>query len=79
MVPVGPILHSGLEIGRPLGVEDIAHPVSPVLKPEPVIRTLIFPTSPTVGNKSIFAVTVKVALPTSNRFPVTVTTYGPGR
>ncbi len=56
-------LHSGLEM-RPLGVEEIAHPVSARLKPEPVIRTFV-PTSPTVGNKSIFAVTVKVAIPTS--------------
>lgn len=64
---------------RPLGVEEIAHPVSSVLKPEPVIRTFV-PTSPTVGNKSIFAVTVKVAVPTSppgTPTPVTVTIYGP--
>ena len=46
---------------RPLGVEEIAHPVSRVLKPEPVTRTFV-PTSPTVGNKSIFAETVKVAI-----------------
>jgi len=65
--PVGAILHSGLAMS-PIGVEEIAHPVSSVLKPEPVTRTFV-PTSPTVGNKSIFAVTVKAAVPTSRRYP----------
>lgn len=70
-------LHSGLEM-RPLGVEEIAHPVSRTLKPLPVTRTFV-PTSPTVGNKSIFAVTVKVAIPKSLwSAPVTVTVDGPG-
>ena len=71
-------LHSGLEM-RPLGVEEIEHPVSRTLKPLPVIRTCV-PTCPTVGNKSIIAVTVKVAIPTSppgTPTPVTVTIYGP--
>jgi hypothetical protein len=56
-------LHSGLEV-RPLGVEEIEHPVSPAAKFVPVTRTLV-PTRPTVGNNVRAAVTVNVAVPTS--------------
>jgi hypothetical protein len=61
-------LHTGLEM-RPPSVEEMAQPVSAVLKPEPVIRTVV-PTRPTVGNNEIAAVTVNVVVAKSPRPPM---------
>ena len=65
-------VHNGLEM-RPLGVEEIVHPVSPGLtKFEPETRTFV-PERPEPGNKEIPGVNTKLAVPKSPRLPVTVT------
>jgi hypothetical protein len=53
-------VHSGLEI-RSVGVEVIAHPVSPAAKFEPEMRTLV-PGRPEVGTQVIEAPTMKDAV-----------------